>query len=183
MYRIQTNVTWAFQGWFWFNSIKINCLFHLCFCWFGHYTFRSFLPRSFGSRFLPLPHNRFFPTLFKFHNELMNFDSKINTIKAREIENKWMTSNQTTKLHFKSLSAKTKEGCIPLSHVNQACMVYKYGGATSCLGKPISAEARSQLFSATWWTIGLWHEIQNRLKNTWFDVVFHADSDSIFFKF
>jgi hypothetical protein len=29
--------------------------------------------------------------------------------------------------------------------------------------------------------IGLWHEIQNRLKNTWFDVVFHADSDSIFF--
>ena len=30
-------------------------------------------------------------------------------------------------------------------------------------------------------TIGLWHEIQNRLKNTWFDVVFHADSDSIFF--
>jgi hypothetical protein len=29
--------------------------------------------------------------------------------------------------------------------------------------------------------IGLWHEIQNRLKNTWFDVVFHADSDGIFF--
>ncbi len=29
--------------------------------------------------------------------------------------------------------------------------------------------------------IGLWHEIQNRLKNTRFDVVFHADSDSIFF--
>jgi|688.fasta_scaffold712266_1 hypothetical protein len=29
--------------------------------------------------------------------------------------------------------------------------------------------------------IGLWHEIQNRLKYTWFDVVFHADSDSIFF--
>jgi hypothetical protein len=51
----------------------------------------------------------------------MNFDSKINTIKAREIENKWMTSNQTTKLHCKSLYAKTKEGCIPLSHVNQAC--------------------------------------------------------------
>jgi hypothetical protein len=30
-------------------------------------------------------------------------------------------------------------------------------------------------------TIGLRHEIQNRLKYTWFDVVFHADSDSIFF--
>jgi hypothetical protein len=30
-------------------------------------------------------------------------------------------------------------------------------------------------------SIGLWHEIQNRLKNTWFDLVFHADSDSIFF--
>ena len=61
-------------------------------------------------------------------------------------------------------------------------MVYKYGGATSCLGKPISAEARSQLFSATWWTIGLWHEIQNRLRYTWFDVVFYADFDSIFFR-
>ena len=31
--------------------------------------------------------------------------------------------------------------------------------------------------------IGLWHEIQNRVKYTWFDVVFHADSDSIFFLF
>ena len=31
--------------------------------------------------------------------------------------------------------------------------------------------------------IGLWHEIQNRLKYTWFDVVFHADSESIFFLF
>jgi hypothetical protein len=32
-------------------------------------------------------------------------------------------------------------------------------------------------------SIGLWHEIQNRLKYTWFDVVFHADSDSIFLNF
>jgi hypothetical protein len=30
-------------------------------------------------------------------------------------------------------------------------------------------------------SIGLWHEIQNRLKNIWFDVVFHANSDDIFF--
>ena len=29
--------------------------------------------------------------------------------------------------------------------------------------------------------IGLWHEIQNRLKYTWFDVVFYVNSDSIFF--
>jgi hypothetical protein len=42
---------------------------------------------------------------------------------------------------------------------------------------------KCSIFSTFNVTIGLWHEIQNRLKNTWFDVVFHADSDSIFFKF
>jgi hypothetical protein len=42
--------------------------------------------------------------------------------------------------------------------------------------KPSRQIQKGETFS-----IGLWHEIQNRLKNTWFDEVFHADSDSIFF--
>jgi hypothetical protein len=38
------------------------------------------------------------------------------------------------------------------------------------------AMARDFLTRAT--ALGLWHEIQNRLKYKWFDVVFHTDSDS-----
>jgi len=80
---LESILTWlvAFQGGFWFNSIKINCLFHSSFDWFRHYTFRNFLPRSFGSRFLLLPQNRFFPTFLKFHNEFWSdFDSEMWTI-------------------------------------------------------------------------------------------------------